>query len=138
MQNASIFDAIAETGLQAYKFGKVASLPLWTENYKPDSFVQIITDNRSIKAHTLLLIDIGMPFQQALKQLVEASKDKLNLDKLVVCSQLGTGKQAFYYDSIFALENKAIDEPFCFIIPSELHFTEAEALTLLVERKSEI
>ncbi len=138
LHNASIIDAVAETGLQIYKFGKIASLPLWTENYKPASFIQTIVDNLSIKAHTLLLVDIGMPFSTALKQFCEACKDKITIDKIIVCSNLGAEKQNFFYNSVLAFENKNIEEPFCFIIPSELHFTEAEAVALLIEKKSEI
>ncbi len=29
LHNASVLDAIAETGLQLYKFGKIASMPAW-------------------------------------------------------------------------------------------------------------
>jgi len=29
---ASVFDAVAETGLQQYKFGKVASMPTWQKS----------------------------------------------------------------------------------------------------------
>ena len=59
--NASILDAVAETGLQLYKFGKIASMPAWdsSKNYEPDSFMEIVKENQSIKAHSLILVDIG-------------------------------------------------------------------------------
>src|SRR4030042_818421 len=66
--STSVFDAIAETGLQLYKFGKISSMPTWRNNYEPDSFLDFVEQNLSIKA------------------------------------------------------------PFCFIIPSELHFLEKEGL----------
>ena len=49
--SASILDAIAETGLQIYKFGKITSMPKWTKSYKPTSFMEIVKENQSIKAH---------------------------------------------------------------------------------------
>ena len=135
IHNASIFDAISETGLQFYKFGKTASMPKWEDNYKPDSFLKIIKDNKKIKAHTLLLVDIGLSFGNALKQLETAlekeSKLKAKLKKLVVCSQLGNEKQKIYYDTIEELYEKEAYAPFCFIIPSELHFLEEEFLNVV-------
>ena len=132
IHNASIFDAISETGLQFYKFGKTASMPKWETNYKPESFIEIIKDNQKINAHSLLLIDIGLSFSQALKQFEEAlgnSKLKTKLKKLVVCSQLGTEKSKIYYDSVESLYEKEVYAPFCFIIPSKLHFLEEEVIS---------
>ncbi|HLD37461.1 MAG TPA: diphthine synthase, partial [Candidatus Nanoarchaeia archaeon] len=43
--NASILDAVAETGLQLYKFGKTASMPKWRGSYRPMSFIEIIKEN---------------------------------------------------------------------------------------------
>ena len=43
--NASIMGAIAETGLQLYKFGKTTSMPAWKGDYKPKSFVE---DRKSV------------------------------------------------------------------------------------------
>jgi diphthine synthase len=126
---ASIFDAVAETGLQLYKFGKISSMPTWTENYKPDSFLDFVEQNLSIKAHSLLLIDIGLPIEKALEQLERASeKRKLNLDKIVICKKMGTHKSKIYYGKISDLKKQKIKNPFAFIIPGELHFLEKEAL----------
>ena len=132
IHNASIFDAVVETGLQAYKFGKTASMPKWTEKYKPESFIEIIKDNLKIKAHTLLLIDIGLEFNKALQQIEQALKNKkLKLEKIVVCSQMGYDSK-IYYDKIENLKYQEIKAPFCFIIPtSDLHFIEKEALKKL-------
>jgi len=127
IHNASIFDAIAETGLQLYKFGKTASMPTWNDNFKPKSFVDIINQNQSIQAHTLLLIDIGLDFQSALKQFQESIKGELEIEKIIICSQLGKNSK-IYYESLSNLSNIKIKQPFCFIIPSKLHFLEKEFL----------
>lgn len=115
----SIFDGIGETGLQLYKFGKIASMPAWTESYKPKSFIEIVKDNKKINAHSLILIDIGLEFEDAFKQL----KESLDFDKIIVCSQIGK-KSKIFYDKKF----KNIKKPFCFIIPGKLHFVEEEFL----------
>ena len=128
IHSASVIDAIAETGLQLYKFGKTTSMPKWQGNYKPESFIDIINENIKIKAHTLLLVDIGMPFSKSLKQLTEASANKVKIEKLVVCSRMGTREQDILYNNISKLKKKKVKSPFCIIIPSELHFIEEEAL----------
>jgi len=128
--NASIFDAIAETGLQIYKFGKIASMPAWKKSYEPDSFMNIIKENQSIKAHSLLLIDIGLDIKETIKQL-EKSAEKYNvkLDKILICQTLGTKKQKIMYRSINeAKEFSNVQKPYCIIIPGELHFMEKEML----------
>lgn len=129
LHNASIIDAITESGLQYYKFGKTASMPSWNEKYKPDSFTQVIRGNKNINAHTLILVDIGLLFSDALRQLEEACKGKVKIDKIIVCSKLGTEKSRILYKSIERLMGEEIYAPFCFIIPGKLHFIEEEFLS---------
>ncbi len=125
--NSSILTAIGETGLQLYKFGKTASMPNWINNYKPDSFMEIIKNNLKIKAHTLLLVDIGLGIEKAKSQLLEAlDKYDIRLDKILLCEQLGINTK-IYYSTIKNLPN-SVKLPYCFIIPSDLHFTEKEFL----------
>ena len=101
LHNASILDAISETGLQIYKFGKITSMPSWKENYKPNSFCKIIKENQKIKAHTLLLVDIGLSRKDALEQFEEACKDEeIKPEKIVICSKLGTEDSKIYYNFI--------------------------------------
>ncbi|MEK6871585.1 MAG: diphthine synthase [Nanoarchaeota archaeon] len=127
--NAGIFDAIAETGLQFYKFGKIASMPRWQKNYEPDSFMQILLDNKKTHAHSLLLIDPHFPFREALTQFEKiCKKNNLPIEKIIVCSKLGTKQAKIFYRTIDALKSKKINEPFCFIIPSKLHFFEEQYL----------
>jgi len=128
--NASVMNSIAETGLSLYKFGKTASMPSWTEIYKPTSFVNYIKENDSIKAHTLLLVDIGLDFKRALKQLRESlNKGRIVTKKILVCSSIGTKDKKFYFNTFKDLEKiKDIKKPFCFIIPSKMHFIEKELI----------
>ncbi len=127
---ASVFDAVAETGLQQYKFGKVASMPKWQKSFEPDSFMEIVKQNLSIDAHSLILIDIGLEFPEALKQLKTAAKNhEINLDKIVVCQALGTKERKIMYRTIEEVEEySGVLKPYCIIIPSKLHFVEKEVL----------
>lgn len=134
LHNASILDAIAETGLQLYKFGKTTSIPAWSHNYTPKSFVYSIKENKKIDAHTLLLVDIGTPIPLALEQLEKACQsNKIKLDKIVLCSRLGTEKSKIAYNTIKNLKKLKLLPPASFIIPGKLHFIEEEALNLLKE-----
>lgn len=127
IHNASILDAIAETGLQVYKFGKIASIPAWTPDYKPDSFTEAIIENKKIDAHTLLLVDIGLPVPIALEQLEQACKG-IKLEKVVLCSRIGNKDEKIVYDSITKLKKKKLMPPISIIIPGKMHFMEREYL----------
>ncbi|MDP2947104.1 MAG: diphthine synthase [Nanoarchaeota archaeon] len=125
--NASILTAVGETGLSLYKFGKVASIPDWKEHKnKPTSFMNYIKENLLIKAHTLLLTDIGLNSSRAIEQLKQAvEKEKVKLpSKIIILSNAGAEKQKIFYDTLDELSAKKVEMPFCFIIPSEMHFLE--------------
>lgn len=117
--NASVFDAIAETGLQLYKFGKITSIPA----FEADSFLEVVKDNQKINAHSLILVDIGLEFDKAIKRI-----EKMAKGKVVVCSKLGTENKKIFYGTIKELESKKVEAPFCFVLPAKLHFMEEEVL----------
>ena len=123
--SASILDAVAETGLQIYKFGKITSIP----NFEADSYLETVKENTSIKAHSLLLIDIGLESNKVLDKLQkDADKHKIKLKKLLLCSCLGTKKKKIYYNTLENLKEKDIRKPYCIVIPGKLHFIEKEIL----------
>ena len=128
--SASIFDAVAQTGLQLYKFGKTASMPKWQKSYEPDSFIKMIAENQQIGAHSLILIDIGLQFREAIKQLEKAVKSsKVKIEKLVICQSLGTRNSKIMYRTFEEAKNfSGVLKPYCIIIPGKLHFLEKEVL----------
>jgi diphthine synthase len=132
INNASIFDAVAETGLQLYKFGKVTSMPYWKKSYEPESFMEVVKENQSIKAHSLILIDINMDISKAIMQLEKAAKNHdVKLGKLVICQCLGTKRQKILYRTIEEIrEFSGVVKPYCIIIPGELHFLEKDFLKI--------
>jgi diphthine synthase len=132
VHGASIFDAVAETGLQIYKFGKTTSMPKWQKNFAPESMMATVKENLSINAHTLILIDIGLEFKNAIQQLERASENQnVALKKIIVCQNLGTKNENIFYGEISKLKSKKIKKPFCIIIPGKLHFAEEEFLEKL-------
>jgi len=139
MHNASIFNAIADIGLQLYKFGKTTSLPKWLQNHKPTSFYNIIKDNQSIRAHTLLLIDPGLDIKGALDQLIQADIENIfNELTIVIASQLGAMNPKIQSGKLKELAKKklVVKEPYGIIILAPLHFIEAETLRLIPSEKT--
>lgn len=129
IHSASILDAVAESGLQLYKFGKIASMPKWDENFSPESFMDIVKENKSIEAHSLILIDIGLELKDALNQLeISAQNKKIKIDKILIGQSLGTKRKKFFYGTVNDLKEKEIVKPFCIVIPEKLHFVEKESL----------
>ncbi|HLD41939.1 MAG TPA: diphthine synthase [archaeon] len=135
---SSIFSAVAETGLQLYKFGAATSLARPAGKYFPDSFYDIILKNKKIGLHTLVLLDIGMSVHEAAEILLEIEKKRkagisTHKTKIAACSQLGSDNQIIKYNSI---ENLLADEnftryPAILVFPGDLHFLEEEFLNNL-------
>lgn len=127
VHNASVFTAIAITGLQLYKFGKTASIPF----HEADSYWKIFQDNQKIKAHTLFLLDLQdgkfMTGQEGLKKLI--SKGLKEDTKAVIVERLGSTEVKVHYDTAKnLLKTKLGNPPHALIIPGELHFKEEETL----------
>ena len=130
----SVFTAIAESGLQLYKFGKTVSIAKWRHNFRPESFYDIIKKNLNMNAHTLVLIDIGLSVNEALGYLESIAKARDNemLNKeIVICEKAGTDDSKFSVGKISVLIKKKFKLPACIIIPAKLHFMEQEALDSL-------
>jgi len=133
LHNASIFTAVAETGLQLYKFGKTATIPL---SGKLEAVKEAISGNRKQGLHTLLLLDLDheiglyMHASDAVKMLLKAGivKEK---EKLVAAARLGQpGSRVVYAPAKELLEEK-LGVPAILIVPGKLHFKEKEALEQL-------
>ncbi|TNJ26701.1 Diphthine synthase [Giardia muris] len=57
--NASIISAISCTGLDIYRFGRVVTVPLFTESWRPASFLLQAEDNYRLDLHTLTLLQMS-------------------------------------------------------------------------------
>lgn len=140
----SILTSVAETGLQLYKFGKTASIPLPQRNFKPESFFDILNiNNKEMGAHTLFLLDLNpeedkyLTIKQAINILLEIEakrKSKLlgESTKLIGCARLGQPDQLIKYASAEQLQKINFGKPpYCLIVPAKLNFKEEEFLESL-------
>lgn len=132
IHNASIFSAVAETGLQLYKFGRAATVP-WTKQLS--AVRDAIETNKAAGLHTLLLLDIDpvkgpMPAATAAKLLLDAKIIK-EREKIIAAAALGSDSAQIIYDTAAVLSTKTIATPAVLVIPGKLHFREVEALALV-------
>lgn len=74
VHNASIMNAVGCCGLQLYRFGETVSIPLWTDEWQPDSFYDKIKSNRENGLHTLCLLDIKVK-EPTLESLTKKKKE---------------------------------------------------------------
>lgn len=156
VHNASIMNAVAETGLQLYRFGQAVSLCFWTETDRPNSYYEKILENRRAGLHTLCLLDIKvkepsleslargkkifepprfMTVNQAVEQLLEMDRvlGKNSLDEgsmAVAVIRLGLADQNIVYASLGELLEMDFGPPLhSLVLPAEeLHFHEEEVL----------
>ena len=76
-------------------------MPAWKKSFTPDSFLDVVKENLGIKAHTLILTDIGLSLSESINQLDISLKNKnLVVDKILVCSMMGTDDVRILYDTL--------------------------------------
>ncbi len=140
IHNASVLTAIGITGLQLYKFGRIASIPFRDDVPTLEAPYRILQQNYRAKMHTLFLLDLKpgqkfMTISEAMDRLEEIEmqkKEKIIADNLLVvaCARLGS-TDAIVHAGRWK-EVKAFDvgkPPYCLIVPSaQLHFLEKEML----------
>lgn len=137
-------------GLQAYKFGKVTTIPFTEENYFPHSPYMAIKANSESKLHTLVLLDIRahenryMTANQGMEYLLrvedELGENVATEDTLVVVvARAGAENPVVRADKIKNLIGIDFGGPLhCLMLPSDLHFMEAEALVELAGAPKEL
>jgi diphthine synthase len=140
IHNASIFTAVAETGLQLYKFGKTTSIPFSQKNFHPENFYDALKENKKQELHTLILLDLNpnenkfMTINDAIKILLEIEqkrKEKVFTKETLCigCARLGSNERTIKYGKVEDLENFDFGkEMHCLIVPGKLHFAEEEML----------
>lgn len=139
--NASIFSAVAETGLSLYKFGKTATVPFPRKTGEiPLSVYETIEGNMKRGLHTLLLLDVVskkkvyMKPDEALKILLEIeNKEKRNVfsqdSKVVVLSRVGSDNPLIVYGKVKYIQKGEFgNPPSVLVVPSQLHFAEKDFL----------
>jgi len=141
VHNASVLTAIGITGLQLYKFGKIASIPFENENIEVP--YDVLKLNKKNDMHTLFILDLkqdskdSLSVNDAIRYLLKVEMKRgerifTNNTLCVGCAKLGSLDQIIKMGKA----NDLLKENFkngmhCLIVPSsKLHFMEEEALEL--------
>jgi diphthine synthase len=139
--NASIFTAAAGfLGLTAYRFGRTVSLPFPAPGFAPTSPLVEIGKNRSIGAHTLVLLDLDptegrfLRADEAIRILLERDPDGATLDpakEIAVVARVGSPSADAWVAPAREMVRMDFGPPLhALVIPApELHFAENEALS---------
>jgi diphthine synthase len=140
IHNASIYTAVAESGLQLYKFGRTTTIPYPEGTYFPKSPYDIIKDNKMRNLHTLCLLDIQaeknkyMSVNEALELLLKMEYEKMQNQirpetPAVGAARIGSQNQTIKYGEIQKLIREDFGKPpHTLIIPGKLHEMEEEIL----------
>ncbi len=136
IHSSSIISAIAETGLQIYKFGRVATVVYPEKNFFPHTPYLILKQNLSISAHTLLLLDVKdreryMTVPEAIDLLLEIeSKEKAGIftpeTNCIGLARLGSNPAIKYAPASELRRADLGPPPHSLIVPAALHFAEEE------------
>ncbi|BDZ69182.1 diphthine synthase [Methanobacterium ferruginis] len=130
-------------GLQAYKFGKVTTIPRPEKNYFPHSPYDAVKDNQDMGLHSLVLLDIQahrdyyMTANEGLEYLLKVESERkegiITENSLaVVIARAGSKEPLVRADKIKKLVGEDFGGPLhCIIIPGKLHFLEEEGLLTL-------
>ena len=140
IHNSSIVSAVGVTGLQAYKFGKAASIPFDNENVEAP--YDALKGNLSLGLHTLFLLDLNtedgkfMSVSDAIRYLLKVELkrgEKIFSEKTfcIGCARIGSPSQIIKSGRAKDLIKHDFKKPVhCLIVPGKLHFMESEALEM--------
>jgi diphthine synthase len=138
VHNSSIYSAApALSGLFNYKFGRSASIPFPQEEYSPESFYDVVKENRRLGLHTLLFLDIKerlMTVNEALSTLQKIEETRregvIEDDTLAVgLGCVGSENPVIIAGKVVNIKNRDFGpSPHVLIVPGKLHFIEEEYL----------
>ena len=129
-------------GLQAYKFGKITTVPFVEENYFPTSPYLTIEKNKKMGLHSLVLLDIkndkymtaNTGINTLLKMEDKERKSVITNQTLIcVVARAGSEKNKIKAGYPKSLINEDFGGPMhCLVIPGDLHFMEEEAINMIL------
>lgn len=139
IHSSSIYSAVAETGLQAYKFGKTTTLAYPEKGYRPTSPYDAVAENKKRGLHTLVLLDVKAPekrfmsVSEGMSLLLEMEAEKKGgvVEPDTVCvgaARLGGDAKIAYAPAKTLAEADFGPPPHVIIVPGKLHYMEEEAL----------
>jgi len=123
VHSSSVLTAIAETGLDLYKFGRTTTLP---KGFDPQSPHDMIKENKSSGLHTLVLLDIGMTAKEGLELMIKHDSISGG-DMVVACFSLGSdGQKLIYAAAEHIIKDGTGITPCCIAVPGKLNEKEME------------
>lgn len=147
VHNASIINAVSQTGLQLYKFGRTTSIVYPDGDWLPSTPYDAIEANQEQGLHTLCLLDIKadnagfddrqdtyMTAQEAvhiLRRLEETEGQGVIRDDsdVIVVQDLTGPNQTLWEGTVGEVDDFEAEQPLhSLIVPAELHDMEAEML----------
>lgn len=143
IHSSSIYSAIAETGLQIYKFGRTTTIPFPEKNYSPATPYDVIKENLQRGLHTLILLDIKaeekrfMTVHQGIEVLMKIEnnrkEDVFNEDRFCIgIARLGGNSIIKAGKAIDLMRKDFGPPPHVLIVPGKLHFMEEEFLNAYI------
>lgn len=140
VHGVSILGAAAGAlGLQAYKFGRVTTVPFPSPGFRPTSPLDPILENRKAGLHTLVLLDLHedgtfLDPKDAIWSLLAMAEVRKTEEfgphtVLCVLSQVGSPDVRINTGYAVELLKRDLGPPLhCFVVPGHLHFVEKDAL----------
>ena len=141
VHNASVLTAVGITGLQLYKFGKTASIPISNENIETP--YDALKQNQKNSLHTLFILDLkedsndSLSVNDAIRYLLKVEMkrgERVFTDNTlcVGCTKLGSMDQMIKAGKARdLLRHNFGNGMHCLIAPaSKMHFMEEEALKI--------
>jgi diphthine synthase len=143
IHNASIVSAASGAlGLQNYKFGRTLSLAFQSDNFKPVSAYEGLSENLGLGLHTLILLDLKpeegrfMTANEGIQLLLDFEKKlgkHIFLEGTLVCAlgRIGSESQVVRAGKVSDMLNLEFGAPpHSLVVPGKLHFMEEEALNV--------
>jgi diphthine synthase len=150
VHGASVLSAaIGLSGLHNYKFGKSVTIP-FPEETPSETPYSVISQNKRLGLHTLCLLDIRaengrfLNVHDALKELLRVEskrKKKIVTEETLAVGIARAGSNDPTVKAGFVKDMQNYDfagPPYSLIFPGELHFMEAEALSVLAGAPKEL
>ena len=140
IHNVSIMNAIGETGLELYKFGKTTSVPFPMPNFRPETPYNVLLENKANGLHTLVLLDIKVPenrfmtVNDAIRYLLEleSSRKEGAFTPETICigiARIGSDSQKIVSGTASQLKDYDFGLPLhSLIVPGNLHFIEEDMI----------
>lgn len=134
--------AVSRSGLHAYKFGKVSTIPKNADTSQLAYVLEVLEQNLSNGLHSLLLLDTaegGLTVREAVKTLLKAAEEKkltwFNEDTVAIAlARIGFPDFKITASSLKILAETVFPPPpHSIIVPAKLHFTEQEMLQTYVD-----